>query len=194
MNTQYLKANKLEFDPRPQMADIFVEGFAHHFVAFSKDKQRLAKAFAHVFDLQHLYVAIQETEVMAITACTGGASPIKFNKTICRKELGFLRGSAAYIMLTKYIVNHKFPFEFTPGMGRIEVVATAPAAREKGIAHGLLKHIFDATPYAEYVLEVVDDNIGAIKLYEKLGFETFKKVKTVINSKANAFLYMKCTS
>lgn len=196
MNIRYEKADKLDFDPRPQMGKIFAEGFAHLFAAFSKDTELLAKAFAHVFNLQHFYVAVQGKTIAAMTACTDGISPIVFDKKICRKELGFLRGSIAYVQLTKYIVNHKFPFDFTPNMGRIEIVGTATDFRGKGIAHGLIKHIIESTPYEEYVLEVIDDNVGAIKLYEKLGFETFEKVEmpSSVKGMINAFLYMKYTS
>ena len=193
MNIVYKKADSLDFDPRPQMAKIFAEGFAHLFSAFSKDTELLAKAFAHVFVLQYFYVALQGKTIAAIVACTNGISPIVFDKKICKKELGFLRGWIAHNQLTKYIVNHKFPFDFTPNMGRIEIVGSAANFRGKGIAYGLIKHTIESTPFDEYVLEVIDDNTGAIKLYEKLGFETFDKVKMPGSVKGiiNAFLYMK---
>ena len=196
MDIRYIKADELGFDPRQQMGEVFAEGFAHLFAAFSKDTKLLAKAFAHVFDLQYFYVAVQGETIAAMAACTDGISPITFDKKICRKELGFLRGSIAYIQLTKYIVNHKFPFVFTHNMGSIEIVGTATAFRGKGIAYGLIKHIIESTPYTEYVLEVIDDNVGAIKLYEKLGFETFEKVEmpSSVKGMINAFLYMKHTS
>ena len=193
MDIRYIQADKLGFDPRPQMGMIFAEGFAHLFEAFSKDTKLLAKAFSHIFDLQYFYVAVQGNEITAMTACTDGISPITFDKAICRKELGFLRGWIAYTSLTKHMVNHKFPFDFTPTMGRIEIVGTAPAFRGKGMAYSLLNHVIASTQYKEYVLEVVDDNDGAIKLYKKLGFEIIDKVQMPIamRSKINAFLYMK---
>ena len=195
MDIKYIRADKLDFDPRPQMGMIFAEGFAHLFEAFSKDTKLLAKAFSHVFNLQYFYLAVQGDKIMAMTACTDGISPITFDKAICRKELGFLRGWIAYHQLTKYIVNHKFPFEFNPAMGRIEIVGTAPEFRGKGVANGLINHIMEVSPYKEYVLEVIDDNVGAIKLYEKLGFEVIEKVQmsAAVRSKINAFLYMKRT-
>ena len=196
VDIRYERADKLDFDPRPQMAKIFAEGFAHLFVAFSKDTELLAKAFAHIFELQHFYVAIQGEAIVGMTACTSGISPIVFDKKACRKELGFLRGWIAYTQLTKYIVNHKFPFDFAPNMGRIEIVGTATVFRGKGIAYDLIKYIIESTSYEEYVLEVIDDNVGAIKLYEKLGFETFEKVEmpSSVKGMINAFLYMKYTS
>ena len=196
MEIQFLQADQLDFDPRPQMGEIFAEGFAHLLASISKDTALLAKAFAHVFDLEHFTVAVQGNKVLAMTACTNGISPIRFDKYICRKELGFLRGSIAYAQLTKYIVNHKFPFDFHSNMGRIEIVGTASEYQGKGIAYRLIKHIMDTTSYTEYVLEVLDDNPGAIRLYEKLGFETFQSIKSAIvqKGKRTSFLYMKHVS
>lgn len=194
MNIKYIQADKLDFDPRPQMGDIFAEGFANLLSVFSKDTKLLSKAFAHIFDLQYFYVALKDNTIAAMSACTDGISPVRFDKTICRKELGLFRGRFAHNQLTKYIVNHKFPFNFTPDMGRIEIVGTAADFRGKGVAYELLKHIMESEPYKEYVLEVTDDNIPAIKLYEKLGFEIFEKVEMKGSAKKviNAFLYMKC--
>jgi len=195
MHTSFMQADKLNFDPRPQMGAIFADGFGHLLKFFSRDTKRLAKAFAHTFDLQCFYVAVQGDTILAMTACTNGVSPVTFDKAICRKELGFFRGGLAHVMLTKYIANHKFPFDFAADMGRIEIVATAAAFRGKGIAHGLIKHIMQATPYTHYVLVVVEGNTPAIKLYEKLGLKVIKKVEMppIIKqaSKINSFLYMK---
>ena len=170
-------ASELDFDVSSQMSEIFVAGFGQHMTPFSRDKQRLVRTFAHIFDLSHFYVAHKDGVVAAMTACTSHFSPIKFDKQICQKELGFLRGWVAYSQLTKFIVEHKFPFEFTPNMGRIEIVATAPAFRGQGVAFALISHILANTPFAEYVLEVASDNTAAIKLYEKLGFAAFTQVE-----------------
>ncbi|MCL1989133.1 MAG: GNAT family N-acetyltransferase [Firmicutes bacterium] len=189
------KADNLPFDPRSQMSDIFVDGFGQHLTIFSKDKNRLATAFSHIFDLSHFYVAHDDTTISAMTACTSHFSPLKFDKLTCQKELGFLRGRLAYFGLTKYLVNHKFPFEFAPNMGRIEIVATAAAFRGQGIAFALINHIIATTPFEEYVLEVASDNTSAIRLYEKLGFVVFTKVDVPWYMKKYivGYLYMRYT-
>ena len=54
-------------------------------------------------------------------------------------------------------------------------VAVAHAYRRRGIAVALLERLFDVTgtdPRRGYTLEVRVSNVGAIALYEKLGFET----------------------
>ncbi len=53
-------------------------------------------------------------------------------------------------------------------------VAVADSHRRRGIASALLERIFDATstdPRRGYTLEVRVSNVGAIGLYERLGFE-----------------------
>jgi ribosomal-protein-alanine N-acetyltransferase len=53
-------------------------------------------------------------------------------------------------------------------------VAVANAYRRRGIASALLERLFDVTatdPKRGYTLEVRVSNTGAIRLYERLGFE-----------------------
>jgi ribosomal-protein-alanine N-acetyltransferase len=52
-------------------------------------------------------------------------------------------------------------------------IAVAPAFRRRGIATALLERLFELTEDASkrgYTLEVRVSNVGAIKLYERLGF------------------------
>ncbi|MCL1998176.1 MAG: GNAT family N-acetyltransferase [Turicibacter sp.] len=190
----FTQADKLDFDPRPQMGEIFVDGFGQHMSVFSRDKKRLTRAFAHIFNLSDFYVAHENGIIKAMTACTSGAAPVRFDKAACQRELGFLRGWLAYSQLTKFVVEHKFPFEFAENMGRIEIVATAAAFRGQGAAFGLIGRIMEITPFEEYVLEVVNDNYAAIRLYEKLGFAVFTEasVPWYVRRFLAGFLYMKC--
>lgn len=54
-------------------------------------------------------------------------------------------------------------------------VAVVPAHRRRGVARALLEHVFEVTavePRRGYTLEVRVSNAGAIRLYERLGFES----------------------
>jgi hypothetical protein len=46
-----IRADKLDIDVRLQMSGIFAEGFTQWLGYFSKDKNIIAKAFAHMFVL-----------------------------------------------------------------------------------------------------------------------------------------------
>ena len=192
MNIDYIEADKLLFDPRPQMGRIFAHGFYQWLKYFSKDAELLSEAFEHIFDLSRFFVAKHSNEIIAITACTDGkAAPIRLDrKTLCR-VLGCIRGSIAYIMLTKHLVNHAYPFELPPQTLSIEFVATAQEHRGKGAAYGLIAHIMGVIPHAEYVLEVADTNEAAVRLYEKAGFVVFERVPAPKRGGFNYYLYMK---
>lgn len=172
-----IKADRIDkdIDVRNQMAEIFAEGFAQWLVYFSKDKNILAKAFAHMFVLDQFYVAMVDNKVAGMTACTDGNSlSVRLNKNELRKHLGFIKGIMAGIFLKK---EFESPYkDFPPKTGSIEFVGTASEFRGKGVASQMIQHIIQNTPYHDYLIEeVADTNIPAMRLYEKLGFKEYKR-------------------
>ncbi|WP_059173354.1 GNAT family N-acetyltransferase [Bacillus sp. FJAT-27445] len=170
-----VRADKVDFDVRKQMSEIFSEGFSQWLVFFSKDKNKIAKAFAHMFVLNQFYVAIANNKIAGMTACTDGADrSVRLNKKELRKHLGFFKGSMAGIFLKK---EFEAPFEeFPPNAGSIEFVGTASEFRGQGVASQIINHIIENTPYNDYVIEeVADTNTSAMNLYNKLGFEEYKR-------------------
>ena len=67
-----VKADEVDLDVRTKMSEIFAEGFTQWLVFFSKDKNIIAKAFAHMFLLDEFYVAIANDKVAGVMACTDG--------------------------------------------------------------------------------------------------------------------------
>lgn len=53
-----IRADKSDLDVRLQMSEIFADVFSQWLVLFSKDKHKIAKAFAHMFVLDQFYVAV----------------------------------------------------------------------------------------------------------------------------------------
>jgi ribosomal protein S18 acetylase RimI-like enzyme len=192
---EYKKMNELAFCPREQMGAIFADGFYEHGLKFfSKDKEKLAKATAHIFILDKFYAAIEGEEVLAFIGCADKKPPpITLNRKIFTRELGFFRGMFAFIGFKIMLVSHKYPFAMPSQTGSIEFVATAPNHRGKGIAHGLLSYVMETEPFDAYVLEVIDTNAAAIRLYEKLGFSEFQRKPAPKGSGFNFFVYMKST-
>jgi len=171
---EFMKANELDFDPRAQMADILVEGFYEHFRHFSKDKGKLARAFATAFDLSVFYVAVEDGKIASFIGVTEKKSPaLNLDKKVFRKELGFIMGSLAYKMLNKMMVAKPYPFPIEKGTGVIDFVATSPDFRGRGATFELMNHAMKSAGYKRYILEVVDNNVPAIGLYKKLGFKEF---------------------
>ena len=177
-----------------EISTIFVEGFYQWLHFFSKDKDKLIRAFAHMFQLDTFYAAVIDGELAGITACTDGKQPVVvLKKEELRKHLGIIMGSVTYYVLRREFELKKYPFAIKKEMGMIEFVATSPRHRGQGIASAVIGHIIASTPYLEYALEVADTNINAVKLYEKLGFREFMRVKQK-NSKQsgiNHLVYMK---
>jgi ribosomal protein S18 acetylase RimI-like enzyme len=147
-----------------------------------------------MFILERFFVAMEDGEVAAITACTDGeAAPIHLEKAELKRHLGFVRGAFAYSMLKKNLQEHGYPFELSKDTGSIEFVATTPEYRNKGVAYALIEHVMGNRPYKNFVLEVADTNEAALRLYRRLGFEEFKRVKApgAKASGVNFFVYMK---
>lgn len=170
-----VKADKVDIDVRTQMSEIFAGGFSQWLDYFSKDKNKIAKAFAHMFALDQFYVAVVNDKVAGMAACTDGQTlSIKLNKKELRKHLGLIRGGIAGLVLKK---EWEAPFEnFPPNTGSVEFVATAAHFRGQGAASEIIRHILKNAPYNDYVIEeVADTNIPAMKLYKKLGFEEYKR-------------------
>ena len=91
------------------------------------------------------------------------ASELAKPTSIC---LGAFEGSE----LVGYIVNSRYVDAW-----HVMNVAVDPDRQRRGIATALLEHLFDLTREDErrgYTLEVRVSNEDAIRLYEKLGFES----------------------
>ena len=191
-DVEYIRGDKMNNNPQEQMGEIFANGYYEWLKYFSKDKSKLAKAFAHIFILEYFYFAMDGDEVLAFTACTNGKeSSITLDKRILTKELGIIRGAIVYRILCKNLLGHGYPFDISTETGSIEFVATKEKHRGKGIAKGLIAFIMEQTTYDDYVLEVASSNTSAIKLYDKLGFKEFKKVPAPKKSGFDYYVYMK---
>lgn len=169
------KADQLGMDARVQMSRIFAEGFSQWFGYFSKDKEQIARAFAHIFNLEQFYVAVAGDKVAGMAACTDGTSlSVKLNKKELREHLGFYKGSLAHMFLKK---EFETPLANpSPVKCSIEFVGTALEYRGQGVGSLIIRHILEATPYREFLIEeVADTNIPAMRLYEKMGFKEYKR-------------------
>lgn len=188
------RASELGGDIRKKISDIFVEGFIQWLKIFSREPEKLSRAFAHMFLLDSFYVAVIDGEPAGIAACTDGKTPcVRLRPGELRRHLGLIKGSAAAAVLKREFENHPYPFPVKPGWGSVEFVATAGKHRGKGAASAVIRHIAAQTPYSAYILEVADTNGPAVRLYEGLGFREFLRVprKHSKQSGVNDLVYMK---
>ncbi len=183
---------------RLQISTIMVDGFYGMGLSFlSKDKEKLAKAFAHMFRLDMYYLAVDDDgTIMGIAGLTDGHTPsVKMDKTELCQHLGSIKGRIAYPLLRRMFEESDPPFTFTSDMANVEFVSVGTSYRGHGVAYELIRDMIALTSYQQYVLDVSDTNIPAVKTYQKLGFEEFLRVKmNPILARLggmNALLYMK---
>jgi ribosomal protein S18 acetylase RimI-like enzyme len=192
MMIEIKRASELGENTRKKVSEIFVDGFGKELRFFSKDSQQLAKALEHLFVLDVFYVAIIDGEIAGITACTNGpmTSTVSNRKELIR-HLGLVKGTiASYAFKREF---EKLPIEVGDRIASVEFVATASKYRGKGVATALMNHLFALPQYEEYVLEVANTNTNAVRLYEKLGYTEFKRIKQKHSkiSGVNYLVYMK---
>ncbi|AVL00749.1 GNAT family N-acetyltransferase [Pediococcus inopinatus] len=188
-----IKLNATNIDLRPAISEIFVEGFYQWLKFFSKDKTKLAKAFAHAFNPEVFYAAVENENILGFAACTDGIiHSIQLDQHELRVHLGIFMGTLAYKILKKEFEVKPYPFEITSNMGTIEFVATSKNHRGQGVATQIIKYIHENTPFKKYVLEVADTNVNAVRLYETLNYQVFKRVPETHTKRSgiNFYLYM----
>lgn len=59
----------------------------------------------------------------------------------------------------------------------IDVLATLQQARGRGVATRLLQYSFDLPGYENYYIDVLSKNVNAKRLYEKMDFLEYNKVR-----------------
>lgn len=187
--------NLAELDDRflDQTVRLFVEGFFKTMGDSIKlDVQTIAKGVKHSFIKDHYYAALLDGKVLGILAVsTNRGRSHAFDKSVLQRELGYFKGTMLYFFLKKELQN---PVDLRDDQIYIESVTTSEDARGKGVATSLMNFLFDSLNGKEFVLEVVDTNANAIRLYEKLGFVLFKRKKAGFLDKKGGFnerLYMK---
>jgi GNAT superfamily N-acetyltransferase len=159
-----------------RMAEILVEGFYEAPIGpglkfISKDKKKLSKAFAHVFNHKAWKIAIMDEKIVGILGC-GDENIQSFNikKREFQKHLGRMRGWFAHFATKKLMRPHRFGADTV----NVEALVVCPSAQGKGVAKLLMQDV-ENRGHKRAVLEVVDKNHGAVQLYEKLGYRKFEK-------------------
>jgi ribosomal protein S18 acetylase RimI-like enzyme len=172
---EVVRADRAGEKARHQMAEIFADGFSQWLTYFSRDRDVIVKAFAHMFVLDQFYVALAGDRVAAFGACTDCRSfSLELQSAPLRRHLGWFKGSMAAIILKR---EFQKPFVAPPSeTGSVEFIGTALSFRGQGAASAVIRHMMDHLPYRTFIIEeVADTNVPAIRLYEKLGFTEYKR-------------------
>ena len=128
---------------RNEISSIFVDGFYKWIKFFSKDKEVLKKAFAHMFNLDAFYIAIIDERVAGFASISNDrVKNISLNRKQLQQHLGFFMGFFAYKVLRKEFEDKKYPFTITSDMQPIEFVATSSNHQRCGVASKIIQYIF----------------------------------------------------
>lgn len=164
-----------ESDVHREAAAVFVDGYYPELSFLSKDRETLIDAFRKIICADVFYVATLDREIVGILACSDNRMrAMKIDPAIWRQAFGFVKGTISYAVM-KGEFNR--PLTYPDDTGYIECVATAVSARGKGVSTALFRHVLENARYRRYVLEVVDTNDTACRLYKKLGFAEIERKK-----------------
>ncbi|GAE32789.1 GNAT family N-acetyltransferase [Halalkalibacter hemicellulosilyticus] len=162
-------------DVSREVAAVFVDGYEKELTFLSNNRETLIEAFGKMICPDVFYFATLEGDIVGILACSDNQNrALTIDKTILRHSFGYVKGSIAYHFM-KDEFNKKLSYQ--DDTGYIECVATTVKARGKGVSTALMNYVLEYEDYYRYILEVVDTNEVAYRLYKKFGFTEFERKK-----------------
>ena len=190
-----VRANRLNKNIKVNLSKLFVDSFYSYF-AFINNKEKLYKAFKHIFNLNNFYVVLLDDEVIGMGACCDGESSIKFNKSILCLNLGIKDGKRIYDYLKVIFEERDYAFEMDKECGMIEFIAIEEMYRNKKIGYTLVNHMMCDNEYVRYLAKIGDNNHSARKVFENIGCEVFDEESATSKEKEEIgidnYLYMIC--
>ncbi|AXF57427.1 GNAT family N-acetyltransferase [Salicibibacter kimchii] len=158
-----------------EVSAVFVDGYEKDLAFLSNNREKLIEAFQKMICPDVFYFATLEGDIVGILACSNNQNrALTIDKTILRNSFGYVKGSMAFHFM-KDEFNKKLSYQ--DDTGYIECVATTVKARGKGVSTALMSYVLENEDYHRYILEVVDTNEVAYRLYKKLGFTEFERKK-----------------
>lgn len=174
--TQY---GQLDDKQKLEAVKIFIDGFGH-MMNFTKDKNLMEVLFLEALNPLYFFAYVENETVLGIIGIgTNKIRPIKFKEGLCQNLFGKVKGKILCRQMNA-IFQSKSVTDDTDLY--IDVLATSKQARCKGIGTKLIQYSFQIPDYKTYYIEVLSKNTNAKRLYEKIGFEEYKKSKFSIAS------------
>jgi ribosomal protein S18 acetylase RimI-like enzyme len=167
------RMDEYDRDIRDEVTDVILDGFFSKLSFFTKDRRKLTTAFRDDVRTDMFYVAELDGVVVGVLACSNNTGrALVANKVSLRRGLGYVRGTVAARVLVRQFNS---PLPYGDQTGYIEWVATSEHIRGKGVSTALFQHVMQHPRYQTLVLEVVDSNDNARRLYTKLGFVEYDR-------------------
>ena len=168
---QIIKFSELTNGQKQQAVDVFLEGFGH-MMTFTKEIEKLEALFLDSFNPSYILLYREADQVLGIVGiATNKVRPIKFEKSQCQKLFGNVKGSMICRQMNAIFQSKAVEEEIDL---YIDVLATAKAARGKGVASKLVHYCLELPDFQTCHLEVLSKNTNAKRLYEQIGFVDYK--------------------
>jgi len=166
-----------------QVADIYQQAFGHKFSGALWNQSDQRKVILASLDLRCGIVAVQKVdpkESLDQPAKVLGVVGFQHNQTSLTGKLGFrsLLNEVGLIKgLWAAVVFSLFERKAEKGQLVLDGIAVTTAARGKGVGTKLLKKMIQFAKENDYQtirLDVIGDNEGAMRLYQRIGFQIQK--------------------
>lgn len=157
----------------PQATELYAEAFEQKFLNIIGDKEIVADLFQNNARCDRAIAASSGDKLLGIAGLNYDKTPfIHVQLEDFQEKFGFVKGSVKAVV-SDYLFSKK------PAEDELLVdgIVVSSDSRGKGIGSNLFKLILEFAQEKDLrkiVLDVIDENPRAKKLYEKLGFETIK--------------------
>lgn len=152
---------------RLQAAIVYFEIFPHEYPLLFGSRKRAIAVLRQDLNLAAALGALRGGRLVGIAGLCHQGRLVQLKKETFVREISWLTGSM------RYFIFQRFTRPRRPGQLLMDGIGVDPAARGTGVGTALLRALFDFAHehgYATIRLDVVNTNIDARRLYERLGF------------------------
>jgi ribosomal protein S18 acetylase RimI-like enzyme len=172
---EILITNKVNDEQFGQALEIYYNAFEQKIRPLFKPKEKAIRIYSHAIHPNRVYYALENRKAVGIIGLQyDDLDFLIYRFDFIKKQYSFFRGLYLYIILN--ITKMKLE-EYTI---RIDSIAVDDQCRGQGIGKILINKAIDIAKnrgFKEIILEVVNTNPRAKKLYEKMGFKEKKHKK-----------------
>lgn len=181
---------KAEAADLSEIAEIITVSFLDDFKPISRNKNKVKRFFESCLSPAVFYVYEEDGVLLGVTALSDYSSgrAIKPDKKQPKEAFGFFRGTLFNLFVRKHF-EEIFCHDYFTAL--VEFVAVRPEARGRGLSGKMLERILADTEYRRYLLDVKDNNLPAVKTYQRLGFSETRREKAPKKASFSYVVFMR---
>ena len=183
-NITHIEKGNIKNTHLKKLAGILYEAFETKITALRIRKDTAFTIFLNSSNPDSAFFAYRENRLVGV------AGIITKNSRFLHFRLKELREHFNLLRALFYTLVLNFPRKISPGDIKVEALVVAGEMRGQGIGTSLIKRVEQfafENGYSILSLDVVDTNTGAIKLYERLGFDIVRTARYGILTRRAGF-------